>query len=96
MSENLIWHSFSALNSALGELECLSKMRQPIYTIIAAILHLGNVNFVENHSENAQIDDEDGSRESLEFAANLLAIDSIVLESIFLERKIKIRNDTTA
>lgn len=70
-------------------------MRESIYAIIAAILHLGNVNFKTNHLENAQINDDDGSRRSLEFSADLLSIDKVVLENLLLERKIISRDDTT-
>lgn len=95
ISEQLMWHSFSALDSALNKLQYLSEMRESIYAVMAAILHLGNVNFKSNLLENAQINDEDESSQTLEYAANLLAIDKHVLENLLLERKIKSGNDTT-
>lgn len=95
MSEQLIWHSFNELDSALNKLEGLSKIRESLYAVLAAVLHLGNVNFVGNHLENAQIDVEDGSHRSLEYAANLLAIDTSILENLLLKKTIKSGNDTT-
>lgn len=95
MSQNLVWHSFSELDSAISGLESLSGIRQSIYKLIAAVLHLGNVNFESNNSEYAQINDEDGSQRSLEYAAELLAINTIRLKSLLLERNIKSGDDTT-
>lgn len=95
ISEESIWHSFNELDNALNGLESLSQIREIIYAVIAAILNLGNVNFTTNHLENAQVNDEDGSRQSLEYAADLLAIDKINLENLLLEKKIKSRIDTT-
>lgn len=85
--------SFNILDSALNQLQCLSEIREQIYSIVAAVLHLGNIHFDTNSLENAQI--HHGSLESLQYASDCLCVDQTVLESIFLERKIKIGYDTT-
>lgn len=63
-------------------------MRQSIYAIVAAILHLGNINFVNNDLSGAKVNDDDGSQQSLEYAAELLAMSPKRLQNALLERKV--------
>lgn len=77
--------TFNALDQALG------TMRLPIYRLLAAILHMGNVNFENNDSSYAQI--TKNSNESFECAANLLKIDSIHLRNALLSRKFTVNSD---
>lgn len=42
-------HDFNALDQALGMLRC------PIYSLLAAILHLGNLSFENGDTNSAQI-----------------------------------------
>lgn len=70
---------FSALDQALG------IWSRPIYRLLAAILHMGNVNFENNDSGCAQI--AETSNESFECAANLLKISNTQLKNALLCRK---------
>lgn len=84
-------YSFNELHSALDGLgPHISKMRESIYSILAAILHLGNVNFKTDNLGFAQINDGDGSHDALEFAAKLLAINRKYLERVILERTVAV------
>lgn len=60
-----------------------------VYEIIAAILHLCNLDFDEDSSGNAYISDDVLSNESLSFAAQLLQIDPVELEETITNRKFK-------
>lgn len=91
ISKESFWHSFDELDAALCGLEPLSNIRNSIYAIIAAILHLGDLHFETDEFENTQI--SDGSQKLLQYAATLLQIDADDLKKIFLEKKIT--NDTT-
>lgn len=66
----------------------ISAKREVIYQIIAAILHLGNINFKDNDTSIAEVNNEDGSQQSLEHAADLLRMDSQKLQTVLLERQI--------
>lgn len=70
----------------------ISKTRSSIYSLIAAILHLGNINFEDNGASVAKIHEEDGSQRSLEHAAELLAVTSMQLQTVLLEREIMKKN----
>lgn len=85
----ILGNSFNALNSALSGLQSqTSNMRQAIYAILAAILHLGNVCFSSNDEGFARINDD--SKQSLQNAADLLRIDTHELNRIFLERTMSV------
>lgn len=87
-------YSFNELHSALDGLgPTISRMRESIYSILAAILHLGNVNFKTDNLGSAQINDDDGSHDALEFAAKLLAINRKYLERVILERTVAVADN---
>lgn len=58
----------------------------PIYTLLAAILHMGNVKFENNDLGYAQI--AENSKESFQYAANLLKINNTRLKDALLSRNI--------
>lgn len=60
--------------------------------VCVAILHLGNINFEDNGASVAKIHEEDGSQRSLEHAAELLAVTSMQLQTVLLEREIMKKN----
>ncbi|XP_031633965.1 myosin heavy chain 95F-like, partial [Contarinia nasturtii] len=92
---NSLKYSFNELETALNGLGSdISEMRESIYAILAAILHLGNVKFKTDHLGFAQIND--GSHSALESAANLLAIDEKHLKCVLLERKMVVGADTVS
>lgn len=65
-----------------------ANLKESVYTTLSAILHLGNVNFENNDLGYAIISPSD----SIELAANLLAVDSEKLTTAFLTRKIRLPN----
>lgn len=73
---------FYALDKALSMLRC------PIYNLLAAILHLGNVNFENDESGCAQVTED--SNESFECAANLLKISNAQLKNALLSRNLTV------
>lgn len=93
MSEKSVWRSFQELDSALS-MVISPELRQKLYMLLAAILHLGNIYFEDNDLEYSKINGTDGSQRSLEHAANLLTVDTSFLESLLLE-KIRSGGDTT-
>lgn len=81
--------SFNALDSMFVELgSIISEKREIIYSTLAAMLHMGNISFKDNGSSIAEINDEDGSKQSLEYAAILLRMSSKQLQTILIERHI--------
>lgn len=78
--------SFNKLDSALNALELSENTREKIYSELAAILHLGNLNFEHDNSGFAKIVAE--SNQSLEIAAKLLSVNPKELENVLLKRKL--------
>lgn len=64
-----------------------------ILKMVAAILHLGNVQFDAETEEKARL--ADGSRGALNKAAQLLALDSKELETALITRSLEIMRETT-
>lgn len=79
---------FDELNSALQSLGLSSNTLKIIYRRISAILHLGNVTFVENSMGNANI--SESSRKSFEIAAHLMDVDLKDLEMALLDKKMAV------
>lgn len=87
-------HNFVKLDSALDGLgPHISKIRPSIYAILAAILHLGNVNFNKNDQGYAQINKDDDSNESIQYASDQLKIESSHLERVLLQRTITVSSN---
>lgn len=81
--------SFNALDSMFVELgSTISGKREIIYSTLAAMLHLGNIDFKDYGSSIAEVNGEDGSKQSLEHAALLLRIRSKQLQTVLLKRHI--------
>lgn len=80
---------------AFNELDCVvrtlggTNLQESVYTILSAILHLGNIHFENNELGYAVI----SSSESIKFAANLLAIDLEKLRNAFLKQKMTLGSD---
>lgn len=64
-------------------------MKNIVYELVAAILHLCNIELIEDPSKNAHITDDVSSYESLKFAAELLKIDSGQLMNAITHRSFK-------
>lgn len=63
-------------------------MKTRIYGLIAAILHLGNIVFID---EDGKAVVSENSKNSINYATELLSIDIETLQSHFLNRSIKVR-----
>lgn len=77
---------FNALDQALG------NVKLPIYGLLAAILHMGNVNFENDDSGYAQI--AENSNESFECTANLLKMSKTQLKDALLNRTFTVLSDS--
>ncbi|XP_055309914.1 myosin heavy chain 95F-like [Sitodiplosis mosellana] len=87
-------NNFGALDCALDGLGTqISNMRPSIYAILASILHLGNVTFSTNDEGFAQINANDDSKRSIQYAADLLKIDLNELERVLLQQTITISSN---
>lgn len=68
---------FSTLNSALSRLGLSESERLQIYTMVAAVLHLGNIEFEDNPEDTrGGCRVAKGKERSLEIASRLLGIDA--------------------
>jgi len=66
--------------------------QKELFAILAGLLHLGNINFVENtkgNGDEAKVDNTD----VLETASELLGIKPKKLAALFIERKVKTRGE---
>lgn len=82
-NSNMPGDDFNALDNSLSGLGLSAEMREMIYQRLAAILHLGNVNFEDNNEDHAEIKEE----KSVQYAASLLGIDTESLRDVLLKRK---------
>lgn len=83
-------YNFTTVNDALENIGLSQKERMDIYKILAAISHIGNVNFEESSTtEKLQISDH--TRIHLEFASKLLNVVPNMLETSLLMRDIEIK-----
>lgn len=65
------------MNGALSRLGLTENERQQIYTMVAAVLHLGNIEFEDNPEDTrGGCRVAKGKAKSLEIASKLLGIDS--------------------
>lgn len=83
-------NSFNALDSALRSLGISDFQLYTIYSLLASILHLGNIKFENDDLGYARICAE--SNECVEFVAELVATNSKQLEKVFLARKLIVPN----
>lgn len=81
------------MDSALNVIFELQNGSRIVYEIIAAILHLCNLEFLEDSNQHAFIHDGISSRESLEFVAKILQIESTELIDTVTNRKIQSHSD---
>jgi len=65
-------------------------IKENIFELIAGILHLGNVNFVENQKGYAGVDEN--SLEELDLAARFLRVDPTVLKNAMLFRVVEVQS----
>lgn len=84
-SKNLL--VFEQLDEAMVQLGISDKHRMRIYECLAAILHLGNVDF---HETEGKCKISNQSMEHISYAAGLLKVDQSMLEMVLLKRAIQI------
>lgn len=68
-------------------------MRNSIYALLAAILHLGNINFTMDSECFAQIDENDTSKHNIRCIADLLNMNPKDLEQVLLQRTVTVPNN---
>lgn len=66
------------------------KAQYEVFTLLSAVLMLGNISFTKNRDDSSNIKD----REPLEKAAELIKCDPNELEKVLLSRKVTAKNDT--
>lgn len=76
---------FEVIDSTLNQFGLLKEQKIALYKVIAAILHLGNVDF-QDHDEGCQV--IEAEKKSLNNAANLLGIDARTLSESIMTRSI--------
>ncbi|KAK7077209.1 Unconventional myosin-VI [Halocaridina rubra] len=78
---------FAKVDKALGNLGLSSGERLAIYTTVAAVLHLGNINFEENPDDTkGGCMVTPGCENSLKMAASLMGVDPMELNQALLSR----------
>ena len=75
-----LFDSFETLNFSPVE-------RMEIFRVVAGILHLGNVSFVENDKDGSQVDPE--CKEALRKAATMFGIEEAKLEERLISKTMK-------
>lgn len=88
-ADSYTFQDFGAVDKALIEVGLTNEERIQIYKIVAAILHLGNVQFEENSlMEGCRV--ADNTTDHLSYAAQLLGIEEKRIEMSLLTRKMEI------
>lgn len=81
---------FRTIRDAMKVIEIGEAEQAEIFQIVASVLHLGNVKFVQNDKGNAEILTHDASSGNV---AELLKVDSTKLRSVLTSRTIDARGD---
>ncbi|XP_055307272.1 myosin heavy chain 95F-like [Sitodiplosis mosellana] len=84
-------YNFDDLNHSLDEMDLSKAAKEMIYGILAAILHLCNLEFSDDSYEHAEI----LNVASLNFAARLLKLDSDELSEALTKQKLKTVAETS-
>lgn len=84
--------SFEFIDAALSNLGCSEECKMLMYKWIAAILHLGNIQFGEGDSGFCEI--TKSSMLHLNYAADLLKIDEKILNEALLLNQVGHTRDT--
>ncbi|KNC51726.1 myosin VIIA [Thecamonas trahens ATCC 50062] len=77
---------FAEVEKAFEELEFGTEAKETLYTMVAAIAHLGNVDFVNNEQDQATITDP----AELEMAAQLFCVEPSALQQAVTSRTMRI------
>lgn len=88
-------YSFDDLVHGLDGIGISTEVKYIIFDVLAAILHLCNIEFIDDSFQKAEISNNLSSHESLNFAANLLKIDPDELKHALITKTIKTNTDTS-
>lgn len=83
---------FKAVDSTLSQLGFTDQKKFTLYKLLACILHLGNIKFVENFDGNIDYEN-DLSKIWFESSAELLEIEPKVLENALFHRRLGVKDD---
>lgn len=83
-------NEFQNLDAALAEVNLSTEKRNVLYSILAGILHLGNISFEET-SSGCTI--SGSTRPSLVFASKCLNVNLTELEFTLLNRKMRVKSN---
>ena len=84
---------FQEVLDAFKELEVPDKERDGLFSVISAILELGNVTFKETKGDESEVDG--ASMAHLEAAANALMVDAKTLAKSLVTRVLTVRKEKT-
>ncbi|XP_051118886.1 myosin-11-like [Andrographis paniculata] len=79
-------HEFLATRRAMDIVGISQKEQDAIFRVVAAILHIGNVDFMKGKEIDSSVLKDDKSKFHLQTAAELLMCDSSALEDALLKR----------
>jgi len=82
---------YKALKSAMDIFEISREMQNDIFKIVAACLHLGNVEYVANGE--GSLPKGENSKTEIGYAAELLGFETAALEYALMHKKIKMRSE---
>uniref|UniRef100_A0A1I8GZ60 Unconventional myosin-6 n=1 Tax=Macrostomum lignano TaxID=282301 RepID=A0A1I8GZ60_9PLAT len=77
---------FRNVDKAMTDMGLADSEKQDIYSVVAGVLHLGNVNFEESGQAQGVVSVTPASRPSLDKAAQLLGVDPARLEESLITR----------
>lgn len=80
-------YGFDELDQSLNLMGLTENVKNSMYSVLAAILHLCNLEFHEDSSQNAKISDD----APLSTVARLLALDPEELRNVLISREFKTR-----
>lgn len=86
---------FENLKKAMKMLGLNSKFQRNIWQLLAAVLYLGNIEFIPNNFKTQQSQEATlvKNPDIVDFAAELLGLDGISLENIFLTQSIMVKKE---
>ncbi|CAI8614438.1 unnamed protein product [Vicia faba] len=85
---------YSAIRNAMDVVGIVSEQQDAIFQVVAAILHLGNIEFVKGEEIDSSMPKDDKSLFHLQTAAELFMCDAKALEDSLCKRVLVTRDET--
>lgn len=85
------FYSFNAVDSALSQLGFTEQMKFVVYKLLAAILHLGNIELEEDCNDIGRL--KDSSTIWFESCAELLQVDAKTLKQALFHRRLGVKDN---